>query len=143
MFCPYFVYFQDVLGAGERALQPLIHLLRGRVLRHRRRLPHGRSPRGRGRLEGGMMERAIFMQSQDGADFHQFYRASHVLVDLGWVDLDLGSSPGWWAATVATYCPSRVVEHPKSKSTKPSPRGHGTPCTDRIISAKNLVFFQS
>ena len=56
------------------------------------------------------------------------YRASHVLVDLGWVDLDLGSSPGWWATTVATYCPSRVVEHPKSKSTKPSPRGHGTPC---------------
>ena len=44
---------------------------------------------------------------------------SHVLEDLGWADLDLGSSPGWWAATVATYCPSRVVEHPKSKSTKP------------------------
>ena len=38
---------------------------------------------------------------------------------LGWVDLDLGSSPGWWASTVATYCPSRMVEHPKSKSTQP------------------------
>ena len=48
------------------------------------------------------------------------YRASHVLGDLGWVDLDLGSSPGWWSATVATYCQSRVVEHSKSKSTKPS-----------------------
>ena len=23
---------------------------------------------------------------------------------LGWVDLDLGSYPGWWAASVATYC---------------------------------------
>ena len=34
-------------------------------------------------------------------------------------DLDLGSSLGWWAATVATYCPSRMVEHPKSKSTQP------------------------
>ena len=34
---------------------------------------------------------------------------------LGWVDLDLGSSPGWWAASIATYCPSRMVEHPKSK----------------------------
>ena len=22
---------------------------------------------------------------------------------LGWVDFDLGSSPGWWAATVATF----------------------------------------
>ena len=57
------------------------------------------------------------------------YRASHVLVDLRWVDLDLASSPCWWAATVATYCPSRVVEHPESKLTKPSLRGHGTPCT--------------
>ena len=37
----------------------------------------------------------------------------------GFVDLDLGSSPSWWAATVVTYCPSRMVEHPKSKSTKP------------------------
>ena len=48
------------------------------------------------------------------------YRASHVLVDLGWVELDLGSSPGWWAATVATYCLNRMVEHPKSKSTQPN-----------------------
>ena len=39
---------------------------------------------------------------------------------VGWVDLDLGGSPGWWAATVATYCPSRMVEHYKSKSTHPS-----------------------
>ena len=37
----------------------------------------------------------------------------------GFVDLDLGSSSGWWAATVATYCPSRMVGHPKSKSTQP------------------------
>ena len=60
------------------------------------------------------------------------YRVSHVLVDQGWVDLDLGTSPGWWAATVATYCTSRMVEHPKSKSTKPSLRGHGTPCTVHV-----------
>ena len=46
------------------------------------------------------------------------YRVRQVVVDLGWVDLDLGSSPGWWAATVATYCPGRVVEHPKSLSTQ-------------------------
>ena len=37
----------------------------------------------------------------------------------GLVDLDLWGSPGWWAATVATYCLSRMVEHPKSKSTQP------------------------
>ena len=47
------------------------------------------------------------------------YRASHVLVVLGWVDLDLGSSPGWWAATVATYCPSRVVKHPNPSQQNP------------------------
>ena len=29
---------------------------------------------------------------------------------------------GWWAATVATYCPSRPGELPKSKSTQPRPR---------------------
>ena len=71
------------------------------------------------------------------------YRVSHVLVDLGWVDLDLGSSPGWWAATVASYCQSRVVEHPKSKSTKPSPRGHGTPCTEAAPTRRLLLFFAS
>ena len=37
----------------------------------------------------------------------------------GFVDLDLDNSPGLWAATVATYCTIRMVEHPKSKSTKP------------------------
>ena len=47
------------------------------------------------------------------------YRVTMVVAYLGWVDLHLGSSPGWWAATVATYCPSRMVEPPKSKSTQP------------------------
>ena len=47
------------------------------------------------------------------------YREFHLLANLGWVDLDLGSSPGWWAGTVASFCPSRMVEHPKSKSTQP------------------------
>ena len=32
---------------------------------------------------------------------------------LGFEDGNLGSSPGWWAATVATYCPSRQGELPK------------------------------
>ena len=31
----------------------------------------------------------------------------------------LGSSHGWWAATVATYCPSRPGELPKFLLTKP------------------------
>ena len=32
---------------------------------------------------------------------------------LGFEDEDLESSPGWWAATVATYSPSRLGELPK------------------------------
>ena len=74
----------------------------------------------------------------ENATHFKVYRASHVLVDLGWVYLDLGSSPGWWATTVASYCPSRVVEHPKSKSTKPSLQGHGTPCTVHVLIINNL-----
>ena len=30
------------------------------------------------------------------------YRVTMVVVHLGWVDSDLGSSLGWWAATAAT-----------------------------------------
>ena len=41
---------------------------------------------------------------------------------LGFEDEDLRSSPGWWAATVATYCPSRPGELLKSSSSKPSER---------------------
>ena len=54
-----------------------------------------------------------------GVEIERYYRVSHLLADLGWVDLDLGSSPGWLAIAVAIFCPSRMVEHPKSKSTQP------------------------
>ena len=47
------------------------------------------------------------------------YRVTKVVADLGWVDLDLLSSHSRWAATVATYCPSQMVQYPKSKSTQP------------------------
>ena len=47
------------------------------------------------------------------------YRVTLVIEYLSWVDLDLESCPGWWAAAVVTYCPSRMVEHHKSKSTQP------------------------
>ena len=42
--------------------------------------------------------------------FCGLYRETLVVEYLGWVDLDLGSSPGWWAAIVATYCQIRVVK---------------------------------
>ena len=49
----------------------------------------------------------------------EHYRVGQTIVHLGWVDLDLVSSLGWWAATVATYCPSMVMEQIKAKSTQP------------------------
>ena len=47
---------------------------------------------------------------------------------VGWAALDLGSSPGHLAVLQLQCCLSRTGEHPKSKSTKPSPRGDGPPC---------------
>ena len=41
---------------------------------------------------------------------------------LGFEDGNLKSSLGWWADTVATYCPSRLGELPKFLSTKPCAR---------------------
>ena len=32
---------------------------------------------------------------------------AHLLADLGWVDLDLGSSTGRWAVSATTSCPTR------------------------------------
>ena len=53
------------------------------------------------------------MRNEKNNEKH-LYRVTLVVKYLGFVDLDLGSSPGWWAATVGTNCPSRMVEHPKS-----------------------------
>ena len=53
---------------------------------------------------------SLSLHLQSGAAYHS----------LVFEDVDLGSSPGWWAASVATYCPSRMEEHSKFKSTKPS-----------------------
>ena len=38
---------------------------------------------------------------------------------LGFEDEYLASPPAWWAATVATYCPSSLGELPKFLSSKP------------------------
>ena len=55
------------------------------------------------------------------------YRVTVVVTHLGWVDSDLGSSPGWWAASVATYCPSRMVNI--LILTQPNQVAHLTPQT--------------
>ena len=46
------------------------------------------------------------------------YRVFHLVMALGWVDFEMDSSPGGWAATVDIYCPSRTVKPPKSESTQ-------------------------
>ena len=60
----------------------------------------------------------------------------------GFVDLDLGSSPGWWATTVATCCPFRMVEHPKSNSTQPSRLPDAPDCSSRspFLIIMNAIF---
>ena len=43
-----------------------------------------------------------------------------------WLSSD--SSGSWWAAKVATYCPDRMTELPKPKSTGGFHQRHGSPC---------------
>ena len=47
------------------------------------------------------------------------YRVTMLVADRGRDDLDLGSSSGWLAVTLATYCLIRTVEHPIYESTQP------------------------
>ena len=61
------------------------------------------------------------------------YRVSHLLVDLGWVDSDLGVPPSCTAAYakfISAEAESgwQTLECSKFKSTQPSPRADGTPC---------------
>ena len=65
---------------------------------------------------------------------------SRRLVDLGWVDFDLGVPPSCPAAqpllpsflqSKQNWAERQTVEHSKSKSTQPSPPPDGTPCTDK------------
>ena len=55
---------------------------------------------------------------EGSAHFTTRYRVILVVSELGWVDLDLRCSLGWWAATKATYCPGRMVKDLKMKSTQ-------------------------
>ena len=45
-----------------------------------------------------------------------------------WLSSD--SIGSWWAATIAAYCPGRMTEHLKSKSTGGFHQRHGSPCND-------------
>ena len=56
------------------------------------------------------------------------YRVTLVVSDLGWVDSYLLSSPGRWAANVATYCPTRWWNNPILSQPSPGPRPPMSPC---------------
>ena len=59
-------------------------------------------------------------QDQVGRPSHFYHlHCGAACYSLGFEDDDLGSSPGWWVASVATYCPSRPGELPKLLSSKP------------------------
>ena len=62
----------------------------------------------------------------------------------GWflysVAINLGSSPGWWAATAASYCPSRSGELPKLIATEYRNQGDGSPCKLKETTCRLRVF---
>ena len=47
-----------------------------------------------------------FREANHQVYFCWLYRVTMVDTHLGWVDSDLWSSSGWWAASAATYCPT-------------------------------------
>ena len=59
---------------------------------------------------------------------------------LYFVDINLGSSPGSWAATAASYCPSRPGELPKLTATEYRNQGDGSPCTKVFHSTRQWSF---
>ena len=65
-------------------------------------------------------------------DFREDFREDstvYLIESLGLVESNLGSSLGWLANIVGSYCLGRKVEHHTSISTKPSPRPDETHCT--------------
>ena len=58
----------------------------------------------------------------------QLYRVTHLLADLGWVDLDFGCSTGRWAVLQLRCCPSKW-NIPNPSQPNPDLRGDGSPCT--------------
>ena len=59
------------------------------------------------------------------------YRVTMVVVHLGWVDSDLGSSPGRWAVTAAICCPTGGWNILNLSQPNPGARPPWSPCTYR------------
>ena len=58
----------------------------------------------------------IFLGSMLGRKISEIQRYAPIH-SQGFKDEDLGSSPGWWAASVGTYCPSRPSQLTKKNIT--------------------------
>ena len=56
------------------------------------------------------------------------YRVTMVVVHLGWVDSDLGSSPGRWAVTAAICCPTGGWNILNLSQPNPGARPPWSPC---------------
>ena len=54
-----------------------------------------------------------------GCQMLESYKVTHAVSNLGWIDLDLGSSLGWQDSTETTYCIGMMVQPHKSESTQP------------------------
>ena len=67
------------------------------------------------------------------------YRVSHLIIHRGFSAWFLGSSPGLWATTAASYCPSRAGELPKQNMTKSHEWWDGKLCTSYVTTAEAMV----
>ena len=64
----------------------------------------------------------------DGECELKYVQSGAACPSLGFEDENFWSSPGWWAPTVASYCPSRPRKLPKFLSSKPCERSAAPPC---------------
>ena len=67
------------------------------------------------------------------------YRVAMVVVHLGWVDSDLGSSPGRWAVTAAICFPTRGWNILNLSQPNPGARPPWSPCSANATAAGGIA----
>ena len=67
--------------------------------------------------------------TDDDARRARAYREFHLLANLGWVDLDLGSSPGWWAVLYLATAQAGWWNIPNLSQPNPGSPADEIPCT--------------
>ena len=104
-------------------------------------LPAGHPPHRHGDDEEVQHREGHRLQHLSGlCSLMQIYRVCHLLVNPGWVDFEFGVPPSWPAVQPqkAQAELDRQLELSKIKSTQPSPRAHGSPCS-AYLSIRNPV----